>query len=68
MRARRWAAPPHAFPLVRRGHFRSLCDNGRAMAIELRCFTYIDILQPQTASFLATVSRGYMPLERMAAV
>ena len=38
------------------------------MAIELRCFTYIDILQPQTASFLATVSRGYMPLERMAAV
>jgi ethanolamine utilization microcompartment shell protein EutS len=38
------------------------------MAIELRCFTYIDILQPQTASFLATVSRGYMPLERQAAV
>ncbi len=32
------------------------------MAIELRCFTYIDILQPQTAAFLATVSRGYMPL------
>ncbi|MBM4368629.1 MAG: BMC domain-containing protein [Deltaproteobacteria bacterium] len=38
------------------------------MAIELRCFTYIDILQPQTASFLATVSRGYMPLERQAAL
>lgn len=38
------------------------------MAIELRCFTYIDVLQPQTASFLATVSRGYMPLERQAAV
>jgi len=38
------------------------------MAIELRCFTYIDVLQPQTTSFLATVSRGYMPLERQAAV
>lgn len=38
------------------------------MAIELRCFTYIDVLQSQTASFLATVSRGYMPLERQAAV
>lgn len=36
--------------------------------IELRCFTYIDILQPQTASFLATVSRGYMPLKEQAAL
>ena len=33
------------------------------MAINLRCFTYIDILQPQTAGFLSTVSRGYLPLE-----
>ena len=33
------------------------------MAINLRCFTYIDILQPQTAGFLATVSRGYLNLE-----
>jgi hypothetical protein len=39
-----------------------------ASRIELRCFTYIDILQPQTAAFLATVSRGYMPLKRQAAV
>lgn len=39
-----------------------------ASNIELRCFTYIDILQPQTAAFLATVSRGYMPLEKQAAV
>jgi ethanolamine utilization microcompartment shell protein EutS len=38
-----------------------------ATNIELRCFTYIDILQPQTAAFLATVSRGYMPLKRQAA-
>lgn len=36
--------------------------------IELRCFTYIDILQPQTAAFLATVSRGYMPLKDQASV
>lgn len=36
--------------------------------IELRCFTYIDVLQPQTAAFLATVSRGYMPLTEQAAV
>ena len=39
-----------------------------ATNIELRAFTYIDILQPQTAAFLATVSRGYMPLKRQAAV
>jgi ethanolamine utilization microcompartment shell protein EutS len=39
-----------------------------ASNIELRCFTYIDILQPQTAAFLATVSRGYMPLKNQAAV
>lgn len=39
-----------------------------ASNLELRCFTYIDILQPQTAAFLATVSRGYMPLKEQAAV
>ena len=38
------------------------------MAIDLRCFTYIDILQPQTASFLGTVARGYLPLEGQAAL
>jgi hypothetical protein len=32
------------------------------MAIDLRCFTYVDILQQQTAGFLATVSQGYHPL------
>ncbi|MFT4976614.1 MAG: hypothetical protein ACI8S6_002519 [Myxococcota bacterium] len=32
------------------------------MAIDLRCFTYVDILQPQTAGFLATISQGYPPL------
>ena len=33
------------------------------MSIDLRCFTYVNILQPQTASFLGTVSQGYHPLE-----
>jgi ethanolamine utilization microcompartment shell protein EutS len=35
----------------------------RTMAIDLRCFTYVDILQPQTAGFLGTISQGYHPLE-----
>lgn len=38
------------------------------MAIDLRCFTYIDILQPQTAAFLATVSQGYHPLKGQASL
>ena len=37
-------------------------------ALDLRCFTYIDILQPQTAAFLATVSKGYHPLVGQAAL
>lgn len=36
--------------------------------IDLRTFTYIDILQPQTAAFLGTVSQGYMPLEGQASL
>lgn len=38
------------------------------MAIDLRCFTYVDILQPQTAGFLGTVSRGYLPLAGQASL
>ena len=38
------------------------------MSIDLRCFTYIDILQPQTAGFIGTISRGYMPLEGQASL
>lgn len=38
------------------------------MAIDLRTWTYIDILQPQTAAFVGTVSRGYMPLEGQASL
>lgn len=36
--------------------------------IDLRTFTYIDSLQPQTASFVATVARGFLPLEGQAAL
>ena len=34
--------------------------------IDLRTFTYIDILQPKLAGFLQTVSQGYQPLEGQA--
>ncbi|MEZ6186206.1 MAG: hypothetical protein R3F62_14515 [Planctomycetota bacterium] len=36
--------------------------------VELRCYSYIDILQPQVASFLSTVSKGYLPEEEQAAL
>ena len=36
--------------------------------VELRCYTYIDVFQPQTASFLATVASGYLPIEDQAAL
>jgi hypothetical protein len=38
------------------------------MTIELRSFTFIDILQPQLAAFLATVSQGYLPVEGQASL
>jgi ethanolamine utilization microcompartment shell protein EutS len=38
------------------------------MAIDLRCFTYIDVLQAQTAGFLGTVSSGYPPLTGQASL
>lgn len=34
--------------------------------IDLRTFSYIDILQPQTTGFLQTVAPGYQPLEGQA--
>jgi ethanolamine utilization microcompartment shell protein EutS len=34
--------------------------------IQLRTFSYIDILQPQVASFLATVAGGFLPTEEQA--
>ena len=30
---------------------------------ELRTYVYLDVLQPQVASFLATISQGYLPIE-----
>ncbi len=39
-----------------------------AESIELRTFTHIDRLQPQVASFVATVARGFLPLEDQAAL
>ena len=36
--------------------------------IDLRTFTYIDILQPQLTGFLQTVSPGFLPLEGQAAL
>ena len=36
--------------------------------MELRTFTYIDVLQPQLTAFLQTVSQGFMPLEGQAAL
>lgn len=36
--------------------------------MELRTFCYLDILQPQLAAFLATVARGFLPLESQASL
>ena len=36
--------------------------------IDLRTFVYLDVLQPQLASFLATVAQGYLPIEEQAAL
>lgn len=37
-------------------------------SVELRCYTYIDVLQPQVASFQATVAAGYLPVEGQASL
>ncbi len=39
-----------------------------AQGVELRTYTIIDTLQPQVASFIATVARGFLPLEGQAAL
>ncbi len=38
------------------------------MSVDLRTYVHLDDLQPQVACFIATVSKGYMPLERQASV
>jgi hypothetical protein len=35
---------------------------------ELRTFCFLDILQPQFAAFVASTGRGYLPVERQAAL
>jgi len=37
-------------------------------AVDLRAFVFLDVLQPQLASFVATVAQGYLPLEREASL
>ncbi len=36
--------------------------------MELRTFSYIDVLQPQLAGFLQTVAAGFLPLEQQASL
>ena len=36
--------------------------------MDLRTFTYIDILQPQLTGFLQTVAPGFLPLQNQAAL
>ena len=38
------------------------------IGMDLRTFTYIDILQPQLTGFLQTVAPGFLPLENQAAL
>ena len=38
------------------------------MLVQLRTFTYLDVLQPQLTGFLQTVCAGFMPLEYEAAM
>jgi hypothetical protein len=35
---------------------------------ELRTFAYLDVLQPQFAAFVASTGRGFLPVERQAAL
>ena len=36
--------------------------------VDLRTFVYLDVMQSQFASYLATVSRGYLPVTRQASL
>ncbi len=38
------------------------------MSVELRTFCYLDVMQPQFAAFTASTARGYLPVERQAAL
>ncbi len=38
------------------------------MAFELRCYSYLDRMQPQYAAFVGTITQGDLPIEGMAAL
>lgn len=38
------------------------------MSITLRCYTFLDSLQPQLASFMGKTARGFLPLPEMASL
>ena len=38
------------------------------MAFELRCYSYLDRMQPQYAAFVGTITQGDLPVEGMAAL
>jgi len=48
------------------GNLRRVAKGALGLAIDLRTFTYIDILQPQLAGFLQTVAPGFLPLPEQA--
>ena len=50
-------------PCLRRQGTRAAILAG---AMELRTYTFIDVLQPKLAAFLQTVSQGFLPLEGQA--
>jgi len=43
-------------------------DAPQARGVDLRSFVFIDRMQPQFASFVATVARGYLPVAGQAAL
>ena len=45
-----------------------MAESSAAPAVELRAFVFLDSMQPQFASFVATVARGYLPVAGQAAL
>ena len=38
------------------------------MPVELRTYTYLDVLQPQFACFVASTAKGYLPVKDQVAL
>jgi hypothetical protein len=51
-----------------KGYLGGACFTTGVFEMDLRTFTYIDILQPQLTGFLQTVAPGFLPLENQAAL